>query len=227
LSLVSCLKFGDNSIDPIEEWLTIDPNDVTGKLIPNPKVGNGEKSRVQDSIDIFGLNLDPHVRKQRSEAYEAAVRAAFQERWEDLRLSSMRHRPHSIAARIVLTNVAPRHLPSLEDETRDLVNSLWAELRTLIYEIRDLQIRGRLIRNIDKRQLRVLVWALVVLLNDPPAGDSGIADALAELLEVEEPHIRKGIASMFQECRLSPASSLVPARKDLFFIVASHFSTLK
>jgi len=66
----------DPAEDPIEEWLTIDPEDVTAKLIPNPGLQQGDQSRVQEAIDLLGLNLDPKVRSQRSRAYEMAARAA-------------------------------------------------------------------------------------------------------------------------------------------------------
>ena len=77
----------DPAEDPVDEWLTIDWDDLTGKLIPNPALDADERSRVQNAIDLFGLNLDPELRAQRSKAYEQAARAATGQRWEDLRLA--------------------------------------------------------------------------------------------------------------------------------------------
>jgi uncharacterized protein (TIGR02646 family) len=188
----------DPTEDPVEEWLTIGPDDVTGRLIPNPGLSPGERSRVQDSIDLFGLNLPP-VRTQRSEAYERAARAAAEQRWGDLRSSAMKHRPHSLAAKIILHRVAPEHLPSAAEEMVDLLNSLWRDLLTLIRELRSLRARGKLIRPVDQGQLHVLGWALVILQADPPAGDPAAAEAhLGELLEREETEIKTQIVELFR-----------------------------
>jgi uncharacterized protein (TIGR02646 family) len=192
----------DPADDPVEAWLTIDPDDVTGRLMPNPGLNPGERSRVQDAVESFGLNLDPEVRSQRSKAYEDAARAAAEQRWDDLRCSAMRHRPHSLAARIILQRAAPQHLPSAEEEMRDLVNSLWKELRTLVCELRNLRAGAKPIRRVDERQLHALGWALIVLGTDPPAGDPATADAyLGELLEHEEAEIRTEIVALFQVLR--------------------------
>ena len=51
----------DPAEDPVEEWLTIDRADVTGRLIPNLGLDASARARVQDAIDLFGLNLDPEV----------------------------------------------------------------------------------------------------------------------------------------------------------------------
>lgn len=192
----------DPAEDPVEEWLTIDPEDVSGKLIPNPGLDERQRLRVQESIDLFGLNLDPEVRGQRSKAYEMAARAALDQRWDDLRRSAMRHRSHSLAARIVLQRVAPDRLPSAEDEMRDLVDLLWGDLRTLIYDIRSLKARGKVPSPVDERQFSALGWALAVLRSDPPAGDTAAADErFAELLGSEEAGTRTEIVTLFRELR--------------------------
>lgn len=189
----------DPAEDPVEEWLSIDPDDVSGRLIPNPGLNAGERSRVQMAIDFFGLNLDPEVRTQRSKAYEEAARAAAAHRWDPLRQSAMRHRPHSLAARIVLQRVAPERLPSAEEEMRDLVDSLWKEIRTLVGEIQNLRARAKPIRPVDERQLHALGWALIVLRTDPPAGHPATADAyLGDLLQHEEAEIRTEIVALFR-----------------------------
>jgi hypothetical protein len=190
----------DPAEDPVEEWLTIDWDDVTGKLIPNPGLGEAERSRVQDAIDLFGLNLDPEVRTQRSKAYEEAARAADEQRWDDLRRRAMRHSPHSLAARTILQRVAPERLPSAEEEMRALVDLLWRDLRALVYEIRGLRARGKAPSALDQRQLIALCWALVVLRSDPPTGDTATADEyFGELLGREPAEIGKEIVTLFRE----------------------------
>jgi uncharacterized protein (TIGR02646 family) len=190
----------DPAEDPIEEWLTIDAEDVSGKLIPNPSLDPEDKLRVQESIDLLGLNLDPEVRSQRSKAYEMAARAALEQRWDTLRRSAMRHRPNSLAARIVLQRVAPDRLPSAEDEMRDLVDLLWGDLRTLVYELQSLKARGKVPSPVDERQLSALGWALAVLRSDPPAGDTTAADEyFTQLLRREEADIRTEIVTLFRE----------------------------
>lgn len=192
----------DPAEDPVEEWLTIGWDDATGKLIPNPDLDAGVRSRVQDAIDLFGLNLDPEVRAQRSKVYEEAARAANEGRWDDLRQSAMRHRPHSLAARIVLQRVAPERLPSAEEEMRDLTGSLWKDLRTLLSEVRSLRARAKAPSPLDERQLNALGWALVILLSDPPAGDTAAADAyLGELLKRETAEVQGEIVALFRVLR--------------------------
>jgi hypothetical protein len=154
---------------------------------------------VQDAIDLFGLNLDPDVRTQRSKVYEEAARAAAGERWGELQRAAMRHHPHSLAARVILQRVAPERTPTAEEEMVDFVDSLWRELRVLAREIQNLRARAKPIRPVDKRQLQALGWALVVIRNDPPAGETATVDAhLGRLLAHEEAEIRKEIVALFR-----------------------------
>lgn len=188
----------DAAEDPVEEWLTIDWDDVNGRLIPDPGLVDTERARVEEAIKLFGLNLDPVVRSERTEAYEQAVRAASEQRWDDLRRSAMRHHPHSLAARIVLNRLAPERLPSAGDETKDLIETLWIELRNLVREIRNPTARGKEPRPMDERQLQALCWALVVLRSDPPTGDpTAVDDHLGELLERETAEVRTEIVTLF------------------------------
>jgi len=183
----------------VEEWLTIDWDDVNGRLIPDPGLVDTERARVEEAIELFGLNLDPVVRSERIEAYEQAVRAAAGQRWDDLQRSAMRHHPHSLAARIVLNRLAPERLPSADDETKDLVEMFWGELRTLAREIRNLKARGKDPRPMDERQLQALCWALVVLRSDPPTADpAAVDDYLCELLERETTEVRTEIVTLFR-----------------------------
>jgi hypothetical protein len=197
----------DAAEDPVEEWLTIDSDDVTGRLIPDRGLVDSERARVEDAIELFGLNLDLVVRKERSKAYEQAVRAAAEQRWDDLRRSAMRHYPHSLAARIVLNRLAPERLPSAGDETKDLVEMLWKDLRTLFGEIRELKTRDKNPRPMDQGQLQALCWALVVLSSDPPTGDpAAVGDHLVELIEREK-EFRTEIVSLFRGLRKALDSS--------------------
>ena len=118
----------------------------------------------------------------------------------------MRHRPHSLAARTVLQRVAPERLPSAKEEMRDLLDSLWTDLRNLVRGLQDLRARVKQIRRVDERQLQALGWALIVLRSDPPAGDPATADAyLGELLQGEAAEIREEIVTLFRslQCALS------------------------
>lgn len=188
----------DPANDPVEEWLTIDWGDLSAKLIPNPILEVRERSRVQEAIDLFGLNLDAEVRSQRSKAYEEAARAAAEERWDDLRQMAMRHRPHSLAAKTILQTVAPERLPNPGEEVRDLLGSLWKDLRTLVGEIRDLRARGKAPGPVDERQLHALSWAVIVL-RTYPTGDATTAESyLGELLERESAEIRAEIVALFR-----------------------------
>ena len=85
---------------------------------------------------------------------------------------------------------------------RDLIKSLWTELRTLVHEIQDPRARAKKVGGENERQLHTLVWALTVLLSDPPAGDPATADSyLCELLEREEAEIRTEIVARFRRLR--------------------------
>jgi hypothetical protein len=186
----------DPAEDAVEEWLTIDWDTATAKLMPNPALGEGERSRAQYIIDLLGLNIDPEVRSQRSKAYEEAAQAAIEQRWDDLRQSAMRHRPHSLAARTILQRVAPERLPSAEEEMGDLADLIWSDLRMLVSGSQDLRAR-RPPSPFDERQLQALCWALVVLQSDAVA----VTEHLADLLEREPADIRVGIVTLFRDLR--------------------------
>jgi uncharacterized protein (TIGR02646 family) len=184
----------DPAKDPVEEWLTINWEDATAKLVPNPILGEADRSRVQDGIDLLGLNVDPEVRTQRSKAYEEAARAAADRRWDDLRRGAMRHRPHSLAARTVLQRVAPERLPSVEDEAGDLADLIWGELRILVSGILDLRARGKTPSPFDERQLKALGWALFVLQSEAGAANQHLAD----LFEREPAEVKTEVAALFR-----------------------------
>ena len=187
----------DPAEDPVEEWLTIDWDSVTAKLVPSPALGEAERSRVQDAIDLLHLNVGPEVRTQRSKAYEEAARAAVDRRWDDLRRGAMRHRPHSLAARTVLQRIAPERLPSAEDEAGDLADLIWGELRMLVSGIVDLRARGKPPRPFDERQLKALCWALFVLQSEAVSTN----EHLAALLEREPAEIRTEMVALFRALR--------------------------
>ena len=78
----------------------------------------------------------------------------------------------------------------------DLIDSLWSDLRMLLKER-----RGRAPNPVDERELHEFVWALIVLRNDPPAGDpASVAEYLARLLECEQAETQKEIVRLFREC---------------------------
>jgi hypothetical protein len=79
----------------------------------------------------ISLDVDVRLRRSRSSAYKLARRAAAEHRWDDLGRRSMRHRPHSLMARVVLEAIAPERLPIAEDEMLDLIDCLWSDLRML------------------------------------------------------------------------------------------------
>lgn len=191
--------FLDPSEDPVEEWLTIEPDDLTAEIVPSPSLGANERLRVQQAIDHLGLNLDAEVRTQRSKAYEAATRAAVEQRWAELRRGAMRHSPHSLVARLVLQRTAPDRLPDAEEEVRSLIEMLWGNLLVLLQTMRGLRSRGRAASPVDERQTNTLIWALIIIRSDPPADDSAaVDDFLAELLRRAETADREEIVSLFR-----------------------------
>jgi uncharacterized protein (TIGR02646 family) len=192
----------DPAADDVEEWLTIAPEDVSARLIPHPSLGETERRRVQDAIELFGLNLNPEIRRQRFQVYLEAARAAAEHHCDNLRRMAMRHRSHSLVARIVLQRNAPDQLPSPELEMRELVDLLWSDLRTMVHEIWDMKAGGRAPSAIDKRERRALCWALVALRGDPPVGDSASADDYFGALLMKEPaEIRAEFVALFRGLR--------------------------
>jgi uncharacterized protein (TIGR02646 family) len=189
----------DPAEDPVEEWLALEWDDVTCRIVPHTKLGEAERERVQRVIDFFGLNLDPEVRKQRSKVYEAAVRAASKGRWEKLRRMAMAHAEHSFAARFVLLQQAPERLPTTEEELQDLVRQLWTDLQTQVREVLRLRHRGKNPSRQDDRQLDSLCWALTVLQSDPASDPALSPDLMATLLEQEPAEIREAILEAFRK----------------------------
>lgn len=177
----------DPTIDPVEEWLTIDPEDATARLIPHPELGAAERRRVQHVIDLFGLNVNPEIRRLRLQAYMEAARAASEQRWDDLRRRAMRHQSHSLVARIVLQRNAPEQPPSPELEMRELIDLLWSDLKNLVGEISEMKARGKTPSAPDDGGVKALCWALAILRGDPPTGEPATADNHFEELFRKEP----------------------------------------
>ncbi len=196
----------DPGNDPVEDLLTIGAEDIDARLIPVPDLGADQLSKVQQTIDLLGLNLNPVIRSERSKAYEHAAHAAAEGRWDDLQHAAMRHRPHSLAARIILQRVAPDFMPTAEQEVKDLISSIWLELRRLVEEVRDLRMRSGRVRPLDEREVDILIWALIALANDPGIGQNMNVDAyLGDLLAREKADLRAAILQFFM--RVKEASS--------------------
>ena len=186
----------DPTEDPVEEWLTLGAHDVTAELVPNPALDPEQRDRIQEAIEVLGLNSSS-LRSQRSVAYEEAARAAVSERWDDLRRRAMRHRPHSLAARTVLQRKAQR-LPTADEERRDLLELLW---KRLVWDVKRILAAKTTVRQFDRRQLQALAWAVVVLEQDRSVAAPATASRLEGLLQGEDPDIRDELLSLFGELR--------------------------
>jgi uncharacterized protein (TIGR02646 family) len=193
----------DPCADPIEDWITIDlgAEDVTAKLVPSPGLSQPERNRIEKALHHIGVNFDPVLRPERMQAYRESAKAAQEKRWDDLRRSAMRHRPHSLVARIILRKES-QPLPSAEEEAIDLLNSLFDALATLLKEIEDAESKHLRIAPLDERQLKALCWAIFILSAHPPAGDASKYEArLARKSEQQAPPIREQILSLFRRIR--------------------------
>jgi len=107
-----------------------------------------------------------------------------------------------LAARIILSRLAPERLPTAGKEIQDLVGLRWKDLRTRLDEIRSLHSWAKAPGPVDERQLRELVWALIVLRSDPRASDpSSVDEYLGRLLERERAETRIEVVRLFRECQ--------------------------
>jgi uncharacterized protein (TIGR02646 family) len=188
----------DPEEDPVEEWLELEWNDLTCRLLPHSTLSDAQYQRVQTVIDFFGLNLEPELRKQRSQVYEQAVRAAGERDWDQLRRMAMCHREHSFVARFVLSQVAPEQLSDPREEWQDRVIFLWNDLTTQVQEILALKGRGKVPSPQDELHVESLCWALVVLQTEAPVGEmAALPDFLERLLLQEPAHIRAEVLTAF------------------------------
>lgn len=186
--------------DDVERLFSLG-DDPTCPILPTAELDAADREQVQSVIDLFGLNLDATVRSKRSRAHEAAVRALEQGRWNELRRMAMRHLEHSFPARLLLTKIAPEHLPSEREELVDLTGVLWADLRFHIHEIRNLIVRGKKPRPLDLRQVDVYCWSLLVLQREEV-----VRERLAELLTLETDELAEIMVGEFQ--RVAKSSSV-------------------
>ena len=192
-------------LDPVEDSTVEDSfhlawNDPTCEILPSPALTPDQKNRISDVIDFFNLNMDATVRTRRSKTYEDAIRAAHQNDWAEVRRMAMRHREHSFVARFVLLELN-QPLPTPDEETSDLTNRLWRDLREQVKWIQDLQNRNRQPAPQDLRQMKSYAWALVVLQNHGAASQRNIVEALlADRLTYESDATIAGrIIRLFQE----------------------------
>jgi uncharacterized protein (TIGR02646 family) len=181
----------DPVADQVEDWFDIDWSDPTAELKPHPGLSPPEKARAQEVFDLFGLNLDPEVREQRSLAYEEAIRAAKDGRWDELTGKAMRHRPHSFVARYVLTQLNAT-LPNKNVERTHRVAAIWKQLHEQAVQIRKLKERGGKPAPQDLRTLKSLAWALIVLRDDPVIGGGAAVNAQLEALMKTVPNAADG-----------------------------------
>jgi uncharacterized protein (TIGR02646 family) len=185
---------------PVENFFHIEWSDPTCKIGPALHLTKAQQDRVTQIIDFFNLNLDATVRKRRSKAYEEAVRAASQERWDEVRRLAMRHREHSFVARFVLVELN-QSLPTPEEEAEDLISNLWQDLLGQVDGILDLRSRGVFPLEQDLRQMKAYAWALIVLQKQgPPAWRARTETLLATLLATERNGaVREQIIDLFHQ----------------------------
>lgn len=190
----------DPAEDQVEEWLTVEWDGATCRLVPLHGLREADRDRVEHVIDFFGLNLDPELVKGRSAAYELAVRAAFEGSWDELRRMAMPHAAHSLAARFVLLEQAGA-LPTADETQQDLVKLLWEDLVIKVGGVLRLKRQGKRPGPLDMHQIESLCWALIALQNAPAADTEMVASLLTELLAREETRIRAEILVAFVKAR--------------------------
>jgi uncharacterized protein (TIGR02646 family) len=170
----------DPVLDDVEAWVQVDhgaplcPVEPRAGLVP----GSEPWERADTTIRFFKLNENGRLIQQRKDTINRALRAIPQARAgdllkaEEIREMASRYRPHGIAVRQMLAELAPELLPPPEDDLVGLILDFH----------RDLTVADQVLAKSPKsdlaRTLRAeVLWALAVLWKHPPAGDGDFVAA--------------------------------------------------
>jgi uncharacterized protein (TIGR02646 family) len=170
------------TLDDVEGWIRIRMEPPYLVEPAGLQIGTEEWQRVSETIDFFRLRKNRVLVQERREAVDGALDVLHEIRNGNLakiaRLKKMasRFRPHGIAVRQVLEELADDLLPSAEDDLRLLVHDFLELLKSVAQDLA--QHPGDVL---NFRQRAEILWALAVLWKDPPAGSPElIEDLLAE-----------------------------------------------
>lgn len=154
----------DPAVDPVEDWISVDPRNPSGRLAPKADLPAESAARIKSVLVFFRLNRRSGLTKRRMEIKREVIGKLAEGKADEIKHLAIRFQPHSLVAKQILEAHAPGALPTPEEEIEWLLNSLSAEL---IQKLKDLRTEWT---DRDEREANELIWALAILWKDPPAG---------------------------------------------------------
>ncbi len=157
--------------DPVEDWLETDWEHELCRIRATPAVGAGtpEARRCEESIQFFRLNLDIRLMTERFETVNRALKAlqpaldGDTEKINEVKTLASRYRPHGLAVRRMLAELAPALLPTMAEDFDLWIGELLVDLARAEKVLLDMP-KGEPVR---KFRAEVL-WALGVAWKHPP-----------------------------------------------------------
>jgi uncharacterized protein (TIGR02646 family) len=156
----------DPSLDPIEEWLDVDWQNLLCPIQPIEGLCGAALRQVEGTLKLFKINVNPKLVKQRMRVRDHVLEALNNGRENQLSKMASRYSQHSLVVKRLLEDVAPRTLPTPEQELRWLIEDI-LEILDLTLDL-DQTNPGE----IQQREIDELLWSLAVLWRAPPAGRS-------------------------------------------------------
>jgi uncharacterized protein (TIGR02646 family) len=166
--------------DPVENWVKVDyENELCPVLAKDGLLPGSEPARrVEETVRFFKLNENVRLIRQRYETVNEALKALGEARngddaqREKVRRMASRYKPHGVAIRQMLEELAPEWLPSPEEELSWLVQDF----------LRDLDLAAKALAQapgsqVIKKTAEEVLWALAVLWKHPPAASAAQVEA--------------------------------------------------
>jgi uncharacterized protein (TIGR02646 family) len=177
----------DPALDPVEEWLRVDWENDHCPIRARNSIGAVVRTQVEQTLKFFKINTDPDLVKERMNIRDLVLYAIRDSDFNEARRFAVRYRKHSLVAKQMLINLAPTELPTAEYELRWLINDIFETLRLTLKLLEDDP------DDIQRRNIKELLWSLAILWRDPPVGSAadmedlltreGVVDSVREVYE--------------------------------------------
>jgi uncharacterized protein (TIGR02646 family) len=165
--------------DPVEDWVQVDFEDPICRVSSaGAPVGVEQAQRIEATIRFFKLNEYVPLIRNRFETVNEALESLKLARQGDtsqeqkVRKMASRYKPHGMAVRQMVAELAPEWLPSPSEELRWLIQDF----------SRDLHFAAKALANtpgskVVKKTAEEVFWALAVLWKHPPVGSPAQVEA--------------------------------------------------
>lgn len=173
------------TLDPIEEWITVKWNDTLCPIEAKEGLDPYNKAQVEYILNLFRINIEIRLVNDRKEVRNQVNDALLEERYEDASQLAIRYRPHSFTAKQMLSEKAPKYLPSADTEILWLLSEL-IKILDITLELREKHPKDEKL----KKQANELLWSFAVIWHDPPEGVT---------VDIEEIFTSKGIIDLIKE----------------------------